>query len=146
MQGVYLSLIQVGGFADGAADAAPSPARWRARAPRQAHASQHDPKMKRKREGRSRPAEPLGAGIRFPFARIFRFSLFLRRSRSVAFWHPCNGLRADDADPLSFIPTAKGVGEQELLIFYSRAADDIFIHDIGKKKLRQSFGIYDLLT
>ena len=31
--------IQVGGFADGAADAAPSPARYRARAPKQAHAS-----------------------------------------------------------------------------------------------------------
>ena len=43
-----LSLIQVGGKASGAADAAPSPARCRARAPRQAHVPQSVPNQMRK--------------------------------------------------------------------------------------------------
>ena len=74
--GRVLVLIQVGGFADGAADAAPSPARWRARAPRQAHALQRDPKMKRKTKARGGGAAPLnrlGAGIRLSRRAVFSF-------------------------------------------------------------------------
>ena len=56
-----LVLIQVGGRADGAADAAPSPARYRARAPKQAHAFSTEAIRQRKTSARrtGRAADPL---------------------------------------------------------------------------------------
>ena len=56
-----LVLIQVGGKADGAADAAPSPARYRARAPKQAHAFSTEAIRQRKTSARrtGRAADPL---------------------------------------------------------------------------------------
>ena len=57
-----LAYIQVGGFADGAADAAPSPSRFALGRRSQAHAqTDKQNKTERKRGGRGAvPAEPLG--------------------------------------------------------------------------------------
>ena len=79
-----LVLIQVGGFASGAADAAPSPARYRARAPRQAHVPQSVPNQMRKNgtvraRHRREPAWRLPRAYRnghFPFySRICTFGI-----------------------------------------------------------------------
>ena len=88
--GRVLVLIQVGGFADGAADAAPSPARWRARAPGEAHAPQREPKMKREKKGRGgggAPPDRLGGASACPVALCFRFlKPFLCPLNFSCFW------------------------------------------------------------
>ena len=77
-----LSLIQVGGKADGAADAAPSPARCRARAPRQAHVPQSVPNQIRKSgtiRGAASPRTCLAIAARIPkllFPFLYRICTF----------------------------------------------------------------------
>ena len=75
---------QVGGKADGAADAAPSPSRWRARAPSQAHAAKKTTRTTRKTKPKARrsgavPANPLwGSAAAFSAAHCFLFIGFQR--------------------------------------------------------------------
>ena len=130
-----LGFIQVGGEADGAADAAPSPARCARGRRSQAHApSKQTDKQTRKRGGRGAvPLNRLGSASAFPAAH--RFLLCLCCVFLCYFRETCDHFRARLSDVLSVDPAPEAVKEQELSVLQSIRAYDVIVHDIRYKIL-----------
>lgn len=133
-----LGFIQVGGGADGAADAAPSPSRFALGRRSQAHApNKQTNRQTRKRGGRGAvPLTRLGSASAFPAAHRFLpcpCCVFLCHLRE-----PCDHFRARLPDVLSVDPTPEAVKEQKLSVLQSIRAYDVIVHDVRYKILIQS--------
>ena len=149
-----LGFIQVGGVADGAADAAPSPSALRA----EGAEAKRTPKQINKRK----PNESTAVAEPSPLNRSGIGCRFSRRARLsfIGFYRSCVVPLQDGAlcnfreqryhsgaylpDIFALYPTPEAVEKQDFSIFQSVGADDIFVHDVGHKVLIQSARVNQL--
>lgn len=142
-----MAYIQVGGSADGAADAAPSPSRFALGRRSQAHArtDKQTENRTKARRSRSRPAEPLGAGFRFfPPRMAFFYGFFPLLFCTVSGGVLCNFrqqlyyLGTYLSDIFAFYPASEAVEKKYLPIVLPVGTDDILVHDVRHEVLIQS--------
>ena len=92
------------------------------------------------------PAEPLGRSSAFTVTHFPFFSPYFTIRSSVAFAHLLDDGFAYFAHVAAFVPAREIVKEKQFLIFKSYRTDDIFVHNVRNKKLRQSFGVDHLFA
>ena len=83
------------------------------------------------------PAEPLGRSSAFTVTPEPFFSRILIVRCLVAFAHLLDDGFAHFAHVAAFIPASEVVKEKQLLIFKPNGTNDIFVHDVRDKELRQ---------
>lgn len=85
------------------------------------------------------PAEPLGRSSAFTVTHFPFFSPYFTIRSSVAFAHLLYDGFTHLAHVATFVPAREIVKEKQFLVLKTYRTDNIFVHNVRDKKLRQPF-------